>query len=228
MFSESFPAGPWQANCYIVGADGTDECVVIDPGMHAAASLERLLDGTGRRPVAVVLTHGHLDHVADTAQVADRHGLATYIHPADRHLLTDPLAGIGPALADLVTTMYGTTTLAEPAVVRELTDGQTLDLAGLSWLVQHAPGHTPGCVALTATDGDDSAVYAGDVLFAGSIGRMDLPGGDPADMVTTLTEVVLRWPDDLVVRPGHGPATTLGRERATNPYLQPRFLEVSL
>ncbi|HET7724553.1 MAG TPA: MBL fold metallo-hydrolase [Propionibacteriaceae bacterium] len=225
MFTLMSSCGPWEANCYLVGADLSDECVLVDVGMDASAEAERLIGESGRTLVGVLASHGHLDHVADAHVVADAHEVPVWIHAADRHLLSDPVAGLGPQLRELVEAMYGSATLPEPVHVREWSDGDRLELAGLSWDVLHTPGHTPGSVLLHATDGTSSQVFTGDVLFAGSIGRMDLPGGSMPRMVASLRDVVLTLPYDLAVLPGHGAATTIGRECATNPYLHLSFLE---
>lgn len=217
--------GPWEANCYLVGAADTHECVLVDVGMDAAETAERLLDESGRTLVAVLATHGHLDHVADAHVVADAHGVPVWIHPADRALLSDPVAGLSQDAAPMVAALYGSRTLPEPADVREWQDADWHAFAGLRWTVLHAPGHTPGSVLLHVSDGRDSRLLSGDVLFAGSIGRTDLPGGSMAQMAASLRDVVLTLPYDLAVLPGHGPATRIGRECATNPYLQLSFLE---
>ena len=217
--------GPWEANCYLVGATEGEECVLVDVGMDAAATAERLLDESKRRLVAVLATHGHLDHVADAHIVADAHGVPVWIHEADRHLLSDPAAGLSPDAGALVAAMYGSDKIAEPADVREWADADWHGFAGLRWTVLHAPGHTPGSVLLHVSDGRESRLLSGDVLFANSIGRTDLPGGSMSEMAASLRDVVLTLPYDLTVLPGHGPATKIGRECVSNPYLQPTFLE---
>ena len=208
-----------------MGATDSDECVLVDVGMDAAAAVDALVNESGRTPVAVLATHGHLDHVADAHTVADAYGIPVWIHAADRHLLSNPAAGLGPDAGALVSSLYGSETLPEPADVREWADADWLGFAGLRWTVLHVPGHTPGSVLLHATDGEGSLLLSGDVLFAGSIGRMDLPGGSMTEMVASLREVVLDLPYNLAVLPGHGRRTSIGRECTTNPYLQPSFLE---
>jgi hydroxyacylglutathione hydrolase len=137
-----------------------------------------------------------------------------YVHPADRGQLTDPWSGLGLPRG---TPLLGleTLTLAEPDDVRVLADGDSLPLAGLKFAVRHAPGHTAGSVVFAL----DQNLFSGDVLFAGSIGRVDMPGGSMAQMTESLRNVILPMPDETVVHPGHGPSTTIGRERVTNPYL---------
>jgi hydroxyacylglutathione hydrolase len=193
--------------------------------MDAAPAAERLLAESGRTLVAVLATHGHLDHVADAHIVADAYGVPVWIHAADRHLLSDPAPGLNADAAPLVAALYGSSTLPEPADVREWEDADWHGFAGLRFTVMHAPGHTPGSVVLHASDGRESRLFSGDVLFRGSIGRTDLPGGSMPDMAASLRDVILTLPYDLAVLPGHGPATSIGRECSTNPYLVPSVLE---
>ncbi|PFG16735.1 glyoxylase-like metal-dependent hydrolase (beta-lactamase superfamily II) [Propionicimonas paludicola] len=226
MFLASFPSGAWQANCYLIAAAEKAECVVIDPGQDAAAMVARLVAEHGLVPSAVLATHGHFDHVADAAQVADSYGIPVYIHPSDRHLLADPAAGLDPGGAALVRNLIGAV-MAEPAEVRPYPDGM-LAVAGLEFEVLPAPGHTAGSVLLwVATDehpGVERIAFTGDVVFAGSVGRTDLPGGDQPTMLRSLREVVLTLPDRTALLPGHGPQTSLANERLHNPCLQPDFL----
>jgi hydroxyacylglutathione hydrolase len=169
----------------------------------------------------VLLTHGHIDHMWSVAPVAGSYDAVAYIHPDDRHLLTDPMAGISPESAGML--LGGSYEFAEPDEVGELADGQNLQLAGLELVVDHTPGHTEGSVTFRVPY-DDSAdisqvMFSGDLLFAGSIGRTDLPGGDHPTMLRSLSSKVLPLRDDIVVLPGHGEQTSIGRERATNPFL---------
>jgi len=231
VFLASFPSGAWQSNCYIAGAADQSDVVVIDPGDGALAPLREVMTDEQLTPVAVLLTHGHFDHVASAAEFADAYGIPVHIHPADRELLSDPAAGVSRESAAMLAQLLPVTGLVEPADVRDLADGQLLDLAGITFRVVHAPGHRPGCVMFLMPHPDDpfsSVAFTGDVLFAGSIGRTDLPGGSMPDMVATLRDVVLELPDDTALLPGHGPQTTMVAERATNPYLQPDFLRSAL
>jgi hydroxyacylglutathione hydrolase len=222
VFLASFAAGPWQANCYLAARAAGHECVVVDPGVGATSGVRRLAKDHGLTPVGVLLTHGHLDHIASAVELADAFGVPAWIHAADRELLTDPASGLGEMGRAYVAEHFSDPPLAEPADLRFFESG--LDVAGLSFEVIHAPGHRPGCVMLrTAYEGHDtigSVVFTGDVLFAGSIGRTDLPGGDHAVMLDTLRGPVLSLPDDAAVLPGHGGQSVMARERATNPYLQ--------
>jgi hydroxyacylglutathione hydrolase len=208
-----FPAGSFAANCYLVATEPGAECLIIDPGEDAEPGIAEIVAQHRLKPVAVLLTHGHIDHVWSVAPVCGAKGIPAYIHPADRALLTDPARGLSlrPGLE-----LFGGLTFSEPDDVRELTDGAVLSLAGLEITVDHAPGHTPGSVAFRS---GTSVMFSGDLLFAGSIGRTDLPGGDPAAMMDSLARVCLTLPDETAVLPGHGPQTTIGAERAGNQFL---------
>ena len=227
MLIAGFPAGPWATNCYVVATGPWQECVVVDPGKDAAPGVADAVREHRLKPVAVLLTHGHIDHMWSVAPVAGSYDATAFIHPDDRHLLTDPMAGISPETAGML--LGGRYEFAEPDDVRELGDGQALELAGLRLLVDHTPGHTPGSVTFrTPYDGISTSstpervsevMFSGDLLFAGSIGRTDLPGGDHPTMLRSLITKVLPLPDDIAVLPGHGAQTSIGRERATNPFL---------
>jgi hydroxyacylglutathione hydrolase len=215
-----FPAGPWGTNCYVVATGPGSECVVIDPGKDAADGVAGVVREHHLKPVAVLVTHGHVDHMWCVAPVAGTYDATAYVHPADRHLLADPMAGMSRETAAMM--LGGKYTFAEPERVEELTDLQTLELAGVSFTVDHAPGHTPGSITFRSPYPDaevSEVMFAGDLLFAGSIGRTDLPGGDHRAMMRSLRDKVLTLRDDVVVLPGHGEQTSIGRERATNPFL---------
>ncbi|WP_426246430.1 MBL fold metallo-hydrolase [Nocardioides sp. LHG3406-4] len=221
MFIAGFPAGPWGTNCYVVATGPGAECVVVDPGKDAAAGVDQVVREHRLKPVAVLVTHGHVDHMWCVAPVAGSYDATAFIHPSDRHLLTDPMAGVSADTAQMF--LGGSYEWAEPDDVRELADAQGLELAGVSFVVDHTPGHTAGSVTFrTPYDEQDVSqlMFSGDLLFAGSIGRTDLPGGDHPTMLRSLTDKVLPLPDDVVVLPGHGEQTSIGRERATNPFLQ--------
>ena len=220
----TFPAGPWQANCYVVAEDAGGPCVVIDPGVDALGGVRRLLHEHDLTIAGVVATHGHIDHIASAGALADEAGVPVLIHPDDEHLLTDPLAGIGAEAAPLLEQLLGRTMLDAPRAVEHLTDRDTVHLAGLGFGVDLAPGHTQGCCLLSLQTEDGLVVFTGDVVFAGSIGRMDLPGGDEAAMKESLRNRVLTLPEQAYLLPGHGPATDMAHELARNPYLQPSYL----
>ena len=215
MLVTGFPAGAFAANCYIVAPAPGEECVIIDPGQDAERGIEELLARYRLKPVAVLLTHGHIDHVWSVGPVCGAKGIPAWIHPADRGLLADPASGLALNVGQ---ELFGGITFTEPDDVRELTDGAALELAGVQLTVGHVPGHTPGSVTFRGGADDLDALFSGDLLFAGSIGRTDLPGGDHAAMLKSLTRT-LTLPDETVVLPGHGPQTTVGAERRTNPFL---------
>jgi hydroxyacylglutathione hydrolase len=212
-----FPTGALQANCFLLAADAGAPCVIVDPGQEAVEPVLAAVREHRLSPVAVLLTHGHFDHTFSVAPICDGNDIPAWIHPDDRDMLADPLRGISPASLGF---FGGRLDMREPAEVRELADGAELDLAGLLLTVDHTPGHTGGSVTFrTGTDEGGRLLLSGDTLFAGSIGRSDLPGGDPARLTASLRDKVLVLPDDTVVLPGHGPTTTIGRERASNPFL---------
>jgi glyoxylase-like metal-dependent hydrolase (beta-lactamase superfamily II) len=226
-----FPSAVFGTNCYVVAPAAGEECLVVDPGIEVVDHLADVLREHRLRPAAVLLTHGHLDHTYSVTPVCGAHGVAAYVHTADRDRLVDPLGEFASSgLLAMLEQQFGrAATWAEPDDVVQIGDGTPVEVAGLRVDVVHAPGHTAGSVMFalpgvpdgTPTDEDLSrTLLSGDVLFAGSIGRTDLPGGDPAAMRRSLRERVLTQPDDALVLPGHGPATTIGRERAANPFLR--------
>ena len=227
MLVAGFPSAVYGTNVYVVAPGAGEECIVVDPGIEVAQGVDQILAEHRLKPVAVVLTHGHLDHTFSVVPVAGSRGIPAYIHPDDRDLLADPVKGLS---ADSVELFGGRLQWQEPDDVALLADGATFELAGLQITVDHAPGHTPGSVmfrvpgAPEALSGVDEApsqtLLSGDVLFQGSIGRTDLPGGSHPQMLDSLRRRVLPLADDIVVLPGHGGATTIGRERATNPFLR--------
>ena len=222
MLVAGFPAGSFAANCYLLASSPGSECLIIDPGQDAEQGIDEIIERYRLRPAAVLLTHGHIDHIWSVAPVCGAKDIPAYIHPADRALLTDPARGLplGPGQQ-----LFGGLTFTEPDDVRELADGMTLTLAGVEFVVDHAPGHTPGSVTFRLPSGiedvDDPAgtMLSGDLLFAGSIGRTDLPGGDYQTILASLARVCLPLPDETIVLSGHGPGTTIGAERRNNPFL---------
>jgi glyoxylase-like metal-dependent hydrolase (beta-lactamase superfamily II) len=237
VFVAGFPAGAFGTNCFVVSPGAGEECVIIDPGQDAEAGIEDILARHRLRPVAVLLTHGHIDHIWSVVPVCGAKNIPACIHPADRALLSDPARGFPAGVGEQ---LLGGLTFTEPDDIAELADGAVLPLAGLEFIVDHAPGHTPGSVTFRlaavgpaglAMAGSDPAaaaradgepvLFSGDLLFAGSIGRTDLPGGDYSAILDSLARVCLPLPDETVVLSGHGPATTIGAERASNPFLAP-------
>ena len=223
MLVRGFPAGSFGTNCYVVAPSAGSECVVIDPGQDAVDGVEDLLREHRLKPVAVLLTHGHIDHMWSVVPVCGAHDVPAYVHPADRDLLSDPGKGLSLGVGQQ---LFGGLVFSEPDDVVELPTAGPIELAGMRFQVDLAPGHTPGSIVFRTPGAEAGGealapvLFAGDVLFAGSIGRTDLPGGDFPAMQRSLAEVVLPLADETVVLPGHGPATTIGRERTTNPYLQ--------
>ena len=215
MLVTGFPAGAFAANCYLVAPAPGEECVIIDPGQDAERGIEELLDRFRLKPIAVLLTHGHVDHMWSVAPVCGAKGVPAYVHPDDRELLSDP----GKGLSLMASQQFlGGMTFSEPDDVRALEDGEIVTLAGVDFAIGHTPGHTPGSVTFRSAKDDLDTLFSGDLLFAGSIGRTDLPGGDYAAIMKSLART-LTLPDEVVVLPGHGPQTTIGGERTTNPFL---------
>jgi glyoxylase-like metal-dependent hydrolase (beta-lactamase superfamily II) len=219
VFIAGFPATAFGTNCYVVAPATGEDCVVVDPGVGVTQQLDEVLAEHKVNPVAVLLTHGHLDHTFSVTPVCSARGIPAYLHPGDDEMLVDPAKGLS---ADLKQLFGGRFEWVEPSDVRQLDDGAALSIAGLEVTVDHAPGHTQGSVLFRLPGvGDVPPVcLSGDVLFAGSIGRTDLPGGDSDQMMASLRDRILPLADQTVVLPGHGPETTIGRERATNPFLR--------
>jgi glyoxylase-like metal-dependent hydrolase (beta-lactamase superfamily II) len=218
VFLTGFPAGMLQCNCYVLAPKQGADAIVVDPGQRAMAPLRKILDDNRLTPAAVLLTHGHVDHMWSAQKVGDTYGCPVFIHPEDREMLTDPIKGLGPRLAQLaLSTMF-----REPRQVVELDrDGVEIELGGVTVTVDHTPGHTRGSVVFRVATGDISDLaFTGDTLFKQSIGRTDLYGGSGRDLLTSIVSKLLVLDDDTVVLPGHGPKTTIGAERRTNPFLE--------
>jgi len=230
---EGAPLGLWGTNCLILGDRDTGEAIVVDPGQHAERAVPELLDRLGLRACAILLTHAHLDHLWAAPELARTLDVPVHLHPADDWLWRRPEDAFGPQGPQLAAG-YGFTgwTVAE-VDLRPLADGQRLRLAGLRLDVHHTPGHTPGHVVFLTDDlaggrirlderplaAAGAVLISGDLLFAGSVGRTDLVGGDPVEMTRSLATCMARCTDDTLVIPGHGEATTIGRERTSNPFL---------
>lgn len=216
MLVVGFPAQAFGTNCFVVASAPGEQCVVIDPGIGVIDQLESVLEQHRLRPAAVMLTHGHLDHTFSVTPVCGARGITAYIHPRDRELLRDP----SKALSADPQSFFPGLEWSEPDDVAEMHDGTVLELAGLEFTISHAPGHTGGSVMFRMPEYEQPLCFSGDVLFRDGIGRTDLPGGDTAEMTASLRDKVLTLPDETVVLPGHGPETTIGRERVHNPYLR--------
>ena len=179
--------------------------------------LRRILDEHRLTPAAVLLTHGHVDHIWSAQKVADTYGCPAYIHPEDRFMLADPIKGFGPRLGQM---LFGAL-FSEPKQVVELDrDGDKIGLGGMVVTVDYTPGHTRGSVCFRLTADKSDVVFSGDTLFENSVGRTDLPGGSGRDLLGSIVEKLLVLDDGTVVLPGHGAATTIGAERRANPFLQ--------
>jgi glyoxylase-like metal-dependent hydrolase (beta-lactamase superfamily II) len=198
--------GVFAENCYIVADRAAGEAVLVDPGQEAELFLARL--ATERlRLSAIWLTHAHLDHVLGVGTVRARTGVPIWLHPADR-----PLYDRAP---DQARVLLGVDLEPLPPPDRLIVPGDPLTVGDCGFEPRHVPGHSPGSVVLVG----EGLALVGDVLFAGSVGRTDLPGGDGPTLMSSIADQLLTLPDDTVVYPGHGPETTIGRERATNPFL---------
>lgn len=235
MLVTGFPAQMYGTNCYIIAPSEDAGCVILDPGIGVIPDLKATLAKHRLTPQAVLLTHGHLDHTYSVTDVCAEYSIPVHIHEDDRHLLQDPTLGISKELVMMVEQHFSAGyEWEEPDNVHTFTSATPLTLGGFTFGVHHAPGHTEGSVLLTVDGapagttigrGDDAqvpsqTVFSGDVLFAGSIGRTDLPGSSPAKMTASLKNIVWPLADDSLVLPGHGPATTIARERVVNPHLK--------
>ena len=214
MLIRVHPAPMYATNCWILAAEKGSECIIVDPGMpDISAEIEMIIEEEGLKPVAVLITHGHLDHTFSVIPLADGYGIPAYIHSEDRKALLHPELLLGKEFCSAISGM----TWSEPAQVQELRNNEKFEAVGLDITAIHAPGHTAGSLMFTV---NDEVLISGDVLFSGSIGRTDQPTGSQEAMVRTLTSKVLPLGDHLRVLPGHGPDTTIEYERRTNPYLK--------
>lgn len=227
MILEQIPLWVATTNSWIVSADGV-ECVIIDIPPDPTAVLDRL-HRLNLRPVAIIATHGHVDHVGGVSSFlkleeqsskdrGKRSGVdGVHIHPADRHMLVDPLSASSMLRGMLLETGLD---FSEPEHIFDLSDGDSVAGASMSFRAIHTPGHTKGssCLSL-AIEGQPPILFSGDHLFKGSIGRTDLPGGSFEELISSMKERILPLPDETVVLPGHGDSTTIGYERRTNPFI---------
>ena len=233
------PLGRWQTNCYAVGDRDLGRAVLVDPGETAETQALELLASVDATCEAILLTHGHLDHLWAVPELARALEVPVLLHADDRWLWDDPAAAFGAPL-ELLTQQFGLEWDPPTEYLRTVADGERLQLAGLRFEVVHNPGHTPGHVTYLgrelsratvtfplgeADNASDDVLFSGDLLFAGSIGRTDFPRGSMSDMLRSLATTVLPLEDDTLVLSGHGPDTTVGYERETNPYLR-QALEV--
>lgn len=230
---EAARLGAWATNCVVLGDRATGEAVVVDPGQHGERAVPVLLERVGLRAAAIVLSHAHLDHLWAAPALARDLDVPVHLHPDDAWLWERPELAFGAQGAQLAAGFGFTDWDVSGVDLRPLADGQRLEVAGVRLDVHHTPGHTPGHVVLTTGDlaggtlrlderpleAPAAVLLSGDLLFAGSIGRTDLAGGDPEAMSRSLATTMAGCADDTLVLPGHGDATTIGAERTGNPFL---------
>ena len=216
----------FETNCWILALGTGQECIIVDPGMakpNLVNEIEQKVSELKLKPVAVFITHGHLDHTFSVLPLTKQVPMRTFVTGADRFLLTDPMGALDRGgVSEQFLRAFGVEKFKEPDEIVELEDFSTFEVAGMQITSIFAPGHTKGSVIFTV---ENKQLISGDVLFAGSIGRTDLPTGSASQMRKTLRDRILTLPDGLNVLPGHGGQTTIGLERVRNPYLQADFLD---
>jgi hydroxyacylglutathione hydrolase len=227
------PLGRWQTNCYLIGDRDRGSGVLVDPGEGGEEHAPRMLEQAGVTCEAILLTHGHLDHIWAVPALARDLDVPVLLHADDRWLWDDPAAAFG-APPELLAAQFGLEWDPPTEHLDTVSEGQRLSFAGVSFDVKHNPGHTPGHVTYLGRElsgvpvgfplGDadvasDAVLFSGDLVFAGSIGRTDFPRGSTQDMFRSLVDTVLPLEDDTLILSGHGPDTTVGRERVSNPFL---------
>lgn len=233
-FVVGMPLGRWQTNCYLVGDRNLGTAAVVDPGETAESAVPELLQRGGVRCEAILLTHGHLDHLWGVPALAETLDVPVFLHPDDRWLWHDPIGGFGGAIPPgAAEELLGGPWRPPTDRLQDLRDGQRLTFAGITFTAAHTPGHTPGHVTFLAAGlagaevvfgrqlsvADPGILLSGDLLFSGSVGRTDLPRGSWEQQMQSLGRTVLPLEDDVLVLSGHGPETTVGHERRTNPFL---------
>ena len=206
MILEKIVVGPFEVNCYIFGDDQTKEVVVVDPGEEFPLIWEKIQEGK-YKVQGIVLTHGHADHIGAVAELKNMTQAPIYIHPEDKDMLTDP---------KLNRSIYFGFSITAPPADKLLKEGDILKIGNVSLKVIHTPGHTPGGVCLEY----DKILFSGDTLFAGSIGRTDFPGSSFRSLIDSIKKKLLILPNEIEIFPGHGPSSTIGDERVSNPFLQ--------
>ena len=214
MLITGFSAQAFGTNCWIIAPGAGNECVIVDPGMPLVdVEVEEILSRHRLKPVAVLATHGHLDHTFSIQPIADGYDIPARIHVEDRRLLAQPELAHGEQFMAAL----GGMKFIEPKRVEELRNNDHIEILDIKLKAIHSPGHTRGSMMFLV---NDEVLLSGDVLFKGSIGRTDLPTGSHQEMMDSLKKRVLPLSDDLRVLPGHGDETTIGFERKNNPYLK--------
>jgi len=226
MLIDRVIASYFETNCWIIAPESGQECVIVDPGIGSPDLVSEIVEKISDhnlKPIAILVTHGHLDHMFSVLPLTKTIPMRTFITKADRFLLENPMGALDSGgISEQILKAFGGSKFKEPSDVIELEDFSFFELAGLEFGAIFAPGHTKGSVVFTV---NNEQLISGDVLFAGSIGRTDLPTGSAQDMKKTLKDRILTLPDELNVLPGHGEQTTIGTERVRNPYLQNDFLD---
>lgn len=226
MLIDVAPAEVFGTNCWVIAPASGSECIIVDPGISVPDHLHLIapiLERHKLKPIAALITHGHLDHTFSIEPLCAGYEIPAYVHPIDREFIANPFGALMPGgpLVGLMQQM-GRSEFTEPAEVKLLEDGTRLEIAGLSIRAIHAPGHTMGSLMFMI---NEEHLISGDVLFESGIGRTDLPTSSDAAMRKSLREKILPLEDSVIVHPGHGGETTIGRERKNSPYLQPDYLK---
>ncbi len=221
-FVERLVLGMWQANCYLIGDRELGQAFVVDPGQDATAVLPERLEANAVTCEAILLTHGHLDHLWSAPELAERWDVPVRLHVEDRYLWDDPGAAFGNLPPNAMEAQFGLRWNPAADHLETVADGQRMTVAGLQVLVRHTPGHTPGSSVFLLDDvgTDDPVLVSGDLIFQGSVGRTDFPRGSWDQQMESLERVVLPLGDRTLIVSGHGDETTVGVERRTNPYLR--------
>jgi len=206
MKYENIVVGALETNCYLAFCENSRKCAVIDPGADPE-KIFRIIDDNDLKPVVLLNTHGHIDHIGANKAIKEKFGIPLYIHKADEKMLKSALQS-GLAL------LLGSK--ASPAPDKFFNEGDIIDIGESKLEVIHTPGHSPGSVSFLT----DTVLFSGDTLFCGGVGRTDLPGGSWDKLVNSIRKKILTLPDETLVLPGHGPATTVGQEKESNPYIK--------
>ncbi|MFT6803042.1 MAG: hydroxyacylglutathione hydrolase [Nitriliruptoraceae bacterium] len=228
------PMGRFQTNCYVIGDRSTGSCVVVDPGETADQRLPAIIEQLGCTVDAILLTHAHVDHVWSVPQLAAQWDVGVHLHPEDRWLFAGPQLSYGQHGTDELVRRYDLDWQPDMDRLVDVHEGQTLTAGGVAFHVAHTPGHTPGHVTYLGQGLADAHVelvaggpsaheqmlLSGDLLFAGSVGRSDLVGGDGVRLIAEIHRTAMTLDDAVPVLSGHGPGTTIGHERRTNPFLR--------